>query len=119
MFSNISRVFIASTACASFQALGATTSDDVKIAYNVLHDQLFTGNDCAALKSGSFHKTPNSVIRYNTFKNYLGSLSIRFDTEAEAYGLTAAQVSSRFAPSERRATRLVPACTPRSGHAGP
>lgn len=35
----------------------ATTSDDIEIAYNKFHDHLFTGNNGASKKSGSFIKT--------------------------------------------------------------
>ncbi len=37
--------------------LSSTTSDDIEVAYNKFHDHLFTGNNGATLKSGSFIKT--------------------------------------------------------------
>jgi hypothetical protein len=63
--------------------LGISDSQDV-VTNHIIEYNLF--EDCDGENEIITVKTSANVIRYNTFKNCLGSVSVRFGTQTEVYG---------------------------------
>ncbi len=67
------------------EAIVFGTSDSAQLVTNhIVEHNLF--EDCDGENEIITVKTSNNIIRYNTFRNSFGSLSIRFGNGTEAYG---------------------------------